>query len=473
MSVPQTLTTQQEATTMKRTRNEVQGKASRPLTLQFDPQPLTAFSGLILFQHLFALLKLKDKLRACFRHLPNTAAYPHHLIVLMLIVHLLLGFRHLRDVHYYANDDMVKRTVGLRHLPAVASISRRLRTTDATSVERLRALNRRLVLERLAHHRLARITLDFDGSVLGTQRHAEGTAVGFNKKKKGQRSYYPLFATIAQTRQVLDRLHRPGNVHDSNGARAFIEHCVDSVRDALPGTHIESRVDSAFYNEVLIDHLHRTGVTFTASVPFERWPDLKAMVEHCEQWSRVNGEMSVFETPWKPKCWSQPYRCVFVRKRVRRQNKQPIQLDLFVPHIHDYEFKVIVTNQTLTPRAVVEFHEGRGAQEGIFAEMKTYCQMEYIPVRTQAGNQTYLLAGVLAHNLTRELQMVADRPQRTTNAKRSPLWVLRQLGTIRQNLLRRVGRLTRPGNKWVLSINADAGVEREMNHYLDALQSRA
>ena len=473
MSVPQTLTNQHEATTMKRTRNEVQGKASRPLTLQFDPQPLTAFSGLILFQHLFALLRLKEKLRGCFRHLPNTAAYPHHLIVLVLIVHLLLGFRHLRDVHYYANDDMVKRTVGLRHLPAVASISRRLSTTDATSVERLRALNRRLVLERLAHHRLARITLDFDGSVLSTQRHAEGTAVGFNKKKKGQRSYYPLFATVAQTRQVLDRHHRPGNVHDSNGAGAFIKHCVDSVREALPGTHVESRMDSAFYNETLIDHLHRTGVAFTASVPFERWTELKSMVEHCEQWTRVNGEMSVFETPWKPKCWNQPYRCVFVRKRVRRQNKQPIQLDLFVPHVHDYEFKVIVTNQTLTARAVVEFHDGRGAQEGVFAELKSYCQMEYIPVRKETGNQTWLLAGVLAHNLTRELQMVADGPKRKTNAKRSPLWVLRQLGTIRQNLLRRVGRLTRPGNKWVLSINADARVEREMNHYLDALQSMA
>ena len=458
---------------MKRTRNEVQGKASRPLILQFDPQPLTAFSGLILFQHLFALLNLKDKLRYCFRHLPNTAAYPHHIIVLVLIVHLLLGFRHLRDVQYYANDDMVKRTVGLRHLPAVASISRRLSTTDSTSVERLRALNRRLVLDRLTHHRLARVTLDFDGSVLSTQRHAEGTAVGFNKKKKGQRSYYPLFATIAQTREVLDRHHRPGNVHDSNGARAFIEHCVGSVREALPGTRVESRVDSAFYNEALIDHLHRAGVAFTASVPFERWTQLKSMIEHCEQWSRVNGEMSVFEASCKPQSWARPYRLVFVRKRVRRQNKQPVQLDLFVPHEHDYEFKVIVTNQTLTPRAVVEFHAGRGAQEGIFAELKSYCQMEYIPVRTQTGNQTYLLAGVLAHNLTRELQMVADGPKRTTNAKRSPLWMLRQLGTIRHNLLRRVGRLTRPGNKWVLSINADAGVEREMNHYLDALQSRA
>jgi hypothetical protein len=28
---------------------------------------------------------------------------------------------------------------------------------------------------------LARVTLDFDGSVLGTGRYAEGTAVGFNK----------------------------------------------------------------------------------------------------------------------------------------------------------------------------------------------------------------------------------------------------------------------------------------------------
>ena len=108
-------------------------------------------------------------------------------------------------------------------------------------------------------------------------------------------------------------------------------------------------------------------------MPFERWTQLKSMIEHCEQWSRVNGEMSVFEASWKPQSWARSYRLVFVRKRVRRQNKHPVQLDLFVPHEHDYEFKVIVTNQTLTPRAVVEFHEGRGAQEGIFAELKSYC----------------------------------------------------------------------------------------------------
>ena len=67
-----------------------------------------------------------------------------------------------------------------------------------------------MLLTRLQALKLARLTMDFDGSVISTGRVAEGTAVGFNKKKKGQRSYYPLFCTIAQTAQVLDVLPRAG-----------------------------------------------------------------------------------------------------------------------------------------------------------------------------------------------------------------------------------------------------------------------
>ena len=65
-----------------------------------------------------------------------------------------------------------------------------------------------MVLERIRSLVLPRVTLDFDGSVQSTKRRAEGTAVGFNKEKKGARSYYPLFCTLAQTGQVLDFLHR-------------------------------------------------------------------------------------------------------------------------------------------------------------------------------------------------------------------------------------------------------------------------
>ena len=68
-----------------------------------------------------------------------------------------------------------------------------------------------------------------------------------------------------------------------------------------------------------------------------------------------------------------------------------------MPHEYGYDFKVIVTNKTLSPKKVVAFHEGRGSQEGIFGELKTHCQMGYVPVRKWLGNQTYLLAGLFAH----------------------------------------------------------------------------
>lgn len=114
------------------------------------------------------------------------------------------------------------QVLGLERLPDVATVSRLLAWTDPHSVANLRQMCRQLVTERLASMDLRRLTLDFDGSVISTGRYAEGTAVGFNRQKKGQRSYYPLFCTVAQTSQVFDVHHRPGNVHDSNGAQDFI-----------------------------------------------------------------------------------------------------------------------------------------------------------------------------------------------------------------------------------------------------------
>ena len=208
--------------------------------------------------------------------------------------------------------------------------------------------SRRLVTERLVHEKCSRVTLDYDGSVLSTGRHAEGTAVGFNKKKKGARSYYPLFCTIAQTDQVLDVHHRPGNVHDSNGADAFIDHCVSHVRSCLPRAKVETRIDSAFFNETITQRLHSLGVAFTISVPFERFADLKGLVEGRKRWRRMAVGLDYFETRWKPKSWNAHHRFIFIRKQVRCQSKLPIQLDLFHPTEYGYEFKVIVTNQRMS-----------------------------------------------------------------------------------------------------------------------------
>ena len=457
---------------MKLRRSAIRRQAHALPELQFANQSLTSFSGLVLFQQLFAVLQLTARLRACFRHLAPGKVFGPATLFLQLVVHLLLGFRNLRDSRAYRDDPLVKRLLGLSRLPDVSTLSRLLQHADARTVDHVRRLLRDLVFERLASLGLTRLTLDFDGSVQSTRRHAEGTAVGYNKKRKGERSYYPLFCTIAQTAQVLDLLHRSGNVHDSNGAREFMLACIQAVRTALPGIRIEVRLDSAFFGDAIVTALQDAGVEFSLSVPFERFTELKGMIEQRRRW-RISGGVSYFEDDWKPKAWDRRYRFLFIRTRAVRQYKKPIQLDLFIPHETGYDFKVIVSNKTLGAAHVVAFHEGRGSQEGIFGELKTHCAMGYVPVRRRWGNELYLLAGLLAHNLTRELQMRTTPPVRHTTPGRAALWTFEKLDTLRQTLLHRAGRLTRPQGILTLTLNANLWTRGQFLQLLQKLRPAA
>jgi hypothetical protein len=458
---------------MKCSRAAVHRKSHRLPEIRFEDQRLTSFAGLIVFQSLFNRLGLKGQLTGCFRHLKLSPIFGHGLTVLLLMVHLLLGYRRLQDMRYYQDDPMVRRLLGLERLPDVATVSRTLAGMDNRSVDKLRRLNRQQVLRRLSALSLARITLDFDGSVLSSGRFAEGTAVGFNRKKKGKRSYYPLFCTLAQTGQVLDVWHRPGNVHDSNGAKTFIVDCIREIRAILPRAAIEVRMDSAFFSDDIVGMLHAQGVEFTISVPFERFTELKGMVEERKRWRHLNDRCDFFESRWKPKSWGAKQRFVFIRTRNRKQYKEPVQLDLFIPYEYGYDFKVIVTNKRLGARKVLSYHNGRGAQEGIFAELKSQTQMDYIPTRRQAGNRVFVLAAMLAHNLNREMQMMAAEPQRNTTERRAPLWRFEQLGTLRRKLIQRAGRLTKPQGTLTLTMSANPTVKSQLLHYLDVLKQAA
>jgi len=458
---------------MKYRRSEVQSKVHALPELRFEDQDLTSFAGLVIFQKFFASLDLKNRLRRCFVRGRSRRIFSPGTIFLQLIVHLLLGFRELQDVRYYRDDPLVQRLLGLQRLPSVATISRVLKQTQPESVENLRRFLRTRVLDGLQTFQPARVTLDFDGSVQSTQRRAEGTAVGFNKKKKGARSYYPLFCTVAQTGQVLDVLHRPGNVHDSQGAQAFILACIAAVRAVLPHAIIEVRMDSAFFSDQIVQTLDRQGVEFTISVPFERFVELKKMIENRQRWQRVDDETSFFEADWKPQCWDRRFRFVFIRTRAKKQQKGPIQLDLFVPYEYGYEFKVIVTNKTVQAQHVAAFHEGRGSQEGVFGELKSHCHLDYVPVRTLCGNQVYLLAGLFAYNLTRELQMKTTEPARGTTTQRQCWWVFEKVGTLRKTLLRRAGRLSRPQGLLTLTLSANTWVKTRLLRILGRIPAKA
>ena len=183
---------------MRVAKSQIYTRASSIPTLRFEDQELTSYAGIVVFQKLFAKLNFKERIRKACAHLGERNLYRPAVIVQVLIAHLLLGFRKLRDVEFYQDDPLVQRVLGLKIMPSVSTVSRTLMAFDDRAVEAHHDLNRGMVIERLQRVGLRRITLDFDGSVSSTAKHAEGSAVGFNKQKKGARSYYPLYCTVAQ-----------------------------------------------------------------------------------------------------------------------------------------------------------------------------------------------------------------------------------------------------------------------------------
>jgi hypothetical protein len=99
--------------------------------------------------------------------------------------------------------------------------------------------------------------------------------------------------------------------------------------------------------------------------------------------------------------------------------------------------------------------------------------MDYIAVRGLLGNQLYLLAAVLSHNLNRELQMETKAPERGTTEKRSPLWVFEELRSLRHRLIQRAGKFTNPQGKLTPTLSTNDSVKQGLIEYLEAFQEAA
>ena len=126
---------------------------------------------------------------------------------------------------------------------------------------------------------LAAFNLDFGGSVQSSRGHIEGTAIKFNKAKKGARSYYSLFCTVVKTKQFFALHHRPGNGNDFNGAKAFTLGCLLDAKTMLSPAVLELCIDSILFSQDILTVFQNNKLIFTTSVPFERLLQLNQMVE--------------------------------------------------------------------------------------------------------------------------------------------------------------------------------------------------
>src|SRR3989442_468082 len=235
----------QEALLMRLSVDSLRRVVKRDLAIEFVPQQLTSFGGLELLRRYVQRLALAARLRRACAALGGD--YSGASLGLLILALLYAGARRLEHLQYLAGDPLVTRFCGLAQVPTPRTVSNWLQRFTQEHLRPLVQLNHDLVTEAIARLKLPRLTIDVDGTVIRTGATVAWAFRGFNPHHRKDPSYYPLVAHLAQTGHILRLKNRPGNVHDSKQAVAFLRELIESLRQrlgrALP---LEFRMDAAF-----------------------------------------------------------------------------------------------------------------------------------------------------------------------------------------------------------------------------------
>ncbi len=440
------------------------------LRLESVQQDLTSYGGLELLRRYFRLLDLHGRLRKQFRAYGLGGDYGGARLVLLVIALFVVGARRLEHLRYLAPDPLVARLCGLARLPSERTVVNWLKQFTQEALQALITLNSTLLYEQIERLQLPRLTIDVDGTVLQTGSTVAWAFRGFNPHHRKNPSYYPLLAHLAQTGHILRLRNRPGNVHDSKGASAFLRELLRDLRArfgrSLP---LEFRMDAAFCQRELLTLLTREGCEYAIKMGFWQWTGLKALVAAQRRWRPVAPTVDAFETLLPLPPWQLTVRVVIYRKRVAHATRKNFQLDLFSPDDGHFEYSAVTTNKALTPVALWAFMAGRGAQEKTLAELKGEFAFDVVPTHHYGANSVWQQVSVLAHNLLRSFQLQTIATPKPRSRKRTYAYSLRSMRTLRFLLIAQAGRLARIGGRSVLRMSQNASTQKLYEQVAHAL----
>src|SRR5467141_3107582 len=433
----------------------------RDLPIEFGREQLTSYGGLELLRRYFQLIGLTQRLRRGFREHQLGGDYGCAHLVLLVIALLVVGARRLQHLRYVAADALFARLCGLARIPSDRTVVNWLKQFTQASLRALARVNSELLYEQIQQLDLRRLTIDVDGTVIRTGGKVAWALRGFNPHHPKDPSYYPLLAHLAQTGQILRLKNRPGNVHDSKGAEAFVRKLIEEIRGRLGrALTLEFRMDAAFFQQNLLKLLTRLGCCYAVKVPFCRWTGVKALIAAQARWAAVAGDIDGFETQLELAVWGLQLRVVVYRKRVHHRSPKNYQLDLFSPDDGYFEYSAVATNLTLTPRTLWYFAAGRGAQEKTIAELKGEFALDVVPTNHYGANSAWLQLCVLAHNLMRSFQLHTTLAwPKPRSRKRTYRDRIASMKTLRFLFVNRAARLTRISGRNVLRFSFSPATE--------------
>jgi len=429
------------------------------LHIEFVPQRLTSYGGLELVRRYVRTLALVTRLRTALAAIPSD--YGSARLALLVVSLFYVGARRLEHLQYLVGDPLVTRFCGLARLPSARTVSNWLKQFTQATLGPLVQLNHDLVVETLGAWRLPRLTIDVDGTVVCTGVGVRWAFRGFNPHHRKHLSYYPLLAHVAQTGHILRLKNRPGNVHDSKQAVAFVRELIDSVRAGLGrALPLEFRMDAAFFQRDIFRLLTARGCSYAIKAGYWSWLPLKQLAAERQEWAPLAPGVSGFEHHLTIPQWNLELRVMIYRKHVRHESRKNFQLDLFTPDDGHFEYYAVATNMPLGLPALFAFVCGRGAQEKTLAELKSEFALDVVPTNHYGANSAWQQLCVLAHNLMRSFQLDTGAEPKRRSRKRTYAFLFRSMRTLRFLVIARAGRVARIGGRTRLRLTHNPDIQR-------------
>jgi hypothetical protein len=373
-------------------------KGTQKVDFSFDESHITHFGGMWLIQRFCKKLCLKRYLQNYIRLSPRNTDYHSSELLLALMFAIIMGLRRINKTEILQYNGAFLEMLGLERFPDQTTLRRFLKRLSPPTIRQLVRLHDslRTHLFRLPHQRTS-LTFDLDSVVIVVYGKPEGARIGYNPKKRGRRSYHPLFCFESHFQEFWHGSLRPGDTTASSGAIAFLRVCLAKAPRDIGRSRIRFRMDSGFYGSRITRFLDESGCKYV--IVAKEYPHIKSLAQTCDFHALRNGwEVGEFRERVK-NTWDSPHRFVVVRRPLPDDPVEAKQLTLFKDK--RYAYHVMVTNLAISPWRVYLFYRFRAATEKNNREFLYDYPLGKIPTNSWTANvaffQTLLFSADIVH----------------------------------------------------------------------------
>ena len=407
----------------------------------FDEDRLTHYGGAWLVQQFCDRIHLRSLLTRYIPIAKREGDYHPSKLLLALLFAIIIGLRRISKTETLRYDGVLVEMLALDQFPDAGALRRFLKRVPPANIRQLAQLHDslRAWLFYLPEKRHS-LVFDVDSVVLVVYGHAQGAKVGYNPKKRGRRSYHPLFCFEATFQEFWHGIWRRGDAASSTGIIPFLKVCLAKVPATVKRHRLRFRMDSGFFGKRVVEFLDEAGCGYV--IVAKEYKTIKAAAQRV-RFSKLKSEWEYGEFQHQPYGWKVAHRFVVVRRPIPEDPEEAKQLTLFKDR--KYSYHVFVTNLEMDGWRVYLFYNGRANIEKSNREFLYDYPLSKIPTQSWTANVAFFQLVLLAANLVHWFKRLCLEPPYTTAT----------LDTIRTDLLVVPAKLVRTNNRSLVKLPRD------------------